>query len=112
MIGDQIHIVPALAAGESAYFAYLDKNCIRLSGGGYGDTFLNDADSFALDERVFKLGMIWQWKANKGGAYAEDMGNYSDALARISGSESPSPIIIGRRPMASAGNVLFTPGSP
>ena len=37
----------------------------------------------AIDERLLKLGMIWQWKANKGSPYAEDMGTYSDALVMI-----------------------------
>ena len=39
MYGGQIHICPALAVGETAYFAYLDKNCVALAGGGFGDTF-------------------------------------------------------------------------
>ena len=56
MMGGQMHIWPALAADETAYYAYLHKNCITLNGGGYGDTFMNDADTFALDERTFKLG--------------------------------------------------------
>ena len=39
--------------------------------------------------------MIWQWKANKGVAYAEDMGSYSDALVNVAGADTPSPIIVG-----------------
>ena len=62
MMGGQMHIHPALGADETAFFAYLDKNCVTLNAGGFGDTFVNDADTFRLDERVFKLGMIWQWK--------------------------------------------------
>jgi hypothetical protein len=110
LIGGQMHIwpimhgpVPAVPGvslavpAESAYYGYLDKNCIALSGGGFGDQFQNDLDTFALDERILKLGMIWQWKAQKGSAYAEDLGTYSDALAVASGHDSPAPIIIGRR---------------
>jgi hypothetical protein len=44
--------------------------------------------------------MVWQWKANKGTSYAEDMGTYSDALAVAMGHDSPAPIIVGRRPMS------------
>ena len=36
---------------------------------------MNDADSFALDERVLKLGMIWQWKAQKGVALRRGHGH-------------------------------------
>ena len=64
---------------------------------GFGDTFAADGDVFTIDERSLKLGMIWQWKANKGGAYAEDMGSYGDALAKIQGADKPAPILIGRR---------------
>jgi hypothetical protein len=44
---------------------------------------------------LLKLGMIWQWKAQKGSPYAEDMGTYGDALTIAMGNDSPSPIIVG-----------------
>jgi hypothetical protein len=97
MLGGQMLIAPTMGAGTSVYFAYLHKNCVALASGGFGDTFLADADSFAIDERTLKLGMIWQWKANKGAAYAEDMGSYGDAIAKIQGADKPAPILIGRR---------------
>jgi hypothetical protein len=103
MYGGQMHIWPALAVGSTAYFTYLDKNCIELSSGGRGDRFLSDADNFALDDRLLKLGMIWQWKASKGAPYGEDMGNYGDALATTSGADKPAPIIVGHLPLT--GNI-------
>ena len=105
IVGGQMWIWPVMETGTSAQFAYLDKNCVSLAAGGYGDSFLADADSFALDERVLKLGMIWQWKAQKGSAYAEDMGTYGDALTNAMGHDSPSPIIVGRRPRSDASTV-------
>jgi hypothetical protein len=103
MYGGQIHIVPIMAVGINARFVYLDKNCIDLASGGRGDRFLTDADGFTLDERLLKLGMIWQWRASKGSPYGEDMGTYGDALATASGADKPSPIIIGHLPLT--GNV-------
>ena len=85
---------------ETAKFAYLDRNCVRLASGGYGDSFMADTDSFRLDERLLKLGMIWQWKAQKGSPYAEDMGSYSDALANEMGHDQPAPILIDRSPLS------------
>ena len=67
-----------------------------------GDSFSADTDNFVLGDRLLKLAMIWQWKANKGSPYAEDMGTYQTALASISGRDSPAPIYIGRRPAAHA----------
>ena len=94
LIGDDMLIHPIVPLGSAVTFAYLDKNCIRLQSGGYSDVFTNDADEFRISERLLKLGMIWQWKANKGSPYAEDMGTYSDALAMIAGADSPAPIIV------------------
>jgi hypothetical protein len=94
--GGSIHIRPALTFDVSAWFAYQDKNCVRLASGGFGDQFMADGDSFRLDERLLKLGMVWQWKANKGSPYAEDMGSYSDALANAMGHDQPAPILMDR----------------
>jgi hypothetical protein len=94
-IGDKMLIAPTLPAGVTVYFAYMHKNCINLAAGGLSDTFVADNDTYGLDERVLKLGMIWQWKANKGAAYAEDMGTYGDAISKIQGNDKPAPILIG-----------------
>jgi hypothetical protein len=62
---------------------------------------MSDVDMFALDERLLKLGMIYQWKALKGSPYAEDMGTYQDAIMMAMGFDKPSPIIVGRKPISS-----------
>jgi len=104
LLGNQILFDAPMAAAVgstpavTARFPYLDRNCVVLNAGGMGATFVNDADSFRLDERLLKLGMIWQWKANKGSPYAEDMGTYSDALQMALGADKPAPIIIDRVP--------------
>jgi len=107
MMGGQMLIEPVMGAGVTAYFAYIDKNCIALASGGYGNEFQSDNGRFVLDERLLKLGMIWQWKANKGGAYAEDMGTYGDALTRAQGADSPAPIIVGRAPISASARVAY-----
>lgn len=107
MMGNQILIVPVMGVGITAYFAYLHKNCIQLASGGFGDTFVADNDVFALDERTFKLGMIWQWKAEKGSPYQEDLGTYGTALSYIEGHDSPSPIMIGRLPLSAGTKTAY-----
>ena len=102
MVGGQMLIWPALSNGATATYTYLKKNCINLTSGGAGSTFLADTDTFALDERLLTLGMIWQWKANKGSPYNEDMATFSDAMAKAMGADSPSPIVIGRMPLSYA----------
>jgi hypothetical protein len=96
MFGGQMHLWPIMPVGVSATFTYMNKNCVNLTSGGTGDSFVNDNDSFRLDERLLKLGMVWQWKANKGTSYAEDMGTFETAMAFAMGRDSPAPILAGR----------------
>jgi len=119
LMGGNIHIWPILTAAipanntiippqpfvpaVTAYYTYLDKNCIVLASGGRSNEFLNDDDSFLLDERVLKLGMIWTWKSQKGSPYSEDMGTYGDALTVAMGHDGPSPIFIGKTPISRSG---------
>ena len=107
MYGGQIHIFPAMSASETAYFAYLHKNCVALLSGGLGDVFQNDADAFVLNERLQKLDMIWQWLAQKGAPYQEHMNNYTDALSYEMGTDGPAPILVGRMPISSSANVAY-----
>ena len=117
IIGTQMQIVPTLPKNATAYFAYLHKNCVALASGGFGDTFLSDNDTFALPERLLKLGMTWEWKARKGSPYAEDMGTYGDALTKAMGADSPAPIMVGRVPMSAGAKIaipsqtIYLPGA-
>lgn len=107
LLGDFMHIFPAMGVGVSAFYAYLDKNCVVLNGGGYGDVFVNDNDRYRLNERLLKLGVIWQWKAQKGSPYAEDMGTYSDCLSTESGTDKPNPILIDRAPASNYSRLAY-----
>ena len=98
--GGDIHLRPGLLPGETIQFVYLEKNCVALTSGGYGDRFQADTDTFRLDERLLKLGMTYDWKMKKGSPYAEDMGTYQDAVNNVMGHDKPAPIIIGRRAMS------------
>jgi hypothetical protein len=100
MLGGAMHLRPALTLGETASFIYIDKNPIALASGGYGEAFQSDNDTFRLDERLLKLGLIWAWLESKGQPYAEAMGTYSDALAMAAGADSPAPIIVGTLPIS------------
>lgn len=110
--GGNILIQPVLGVGETAYHGYLHKNCITLAGGGVGDKFMADGDNFGLDERVHKLAMIWQWKAQKGSPYQEDLGTYGDAVSYAMGHDSPAPIIIGRIPISVAAQTSYPYPTP
>jgi hypothetical protein len=85
IIGEQVQIKPAMAAATTAQFYYITNKIVKDKDGVPKTTFTADDDVFRLDERVLKLGMIWQWKANKGRAYSEDMATFEDAWRSLPG---------------------------
>jgi hypothetical protein len=95
LLGGRIHVLPALQSGVTATYAYQSKLYARASAGDK-DRFNHDADEFVLNEELLRLGVIWQWKANKGLAYAEDMTNYESLLATMVATDiGPRSIRIG-----------------
>ena len=96
-IGGQIGIKPAMTATETAKYYYISDLIIDPVSGSNKQTFTLDDDAFRLNERVLKLGMIWQWRANKGLPYAEDLENYETALGEMISEDKGATILhVGR----------------
>jgi hypothetical protein len=112
IIGEKIYTNPIVAAGDSIHYSYIDKNCVALNGGGFGDVFMNDLDTFRIDERLLKLGMIYQWKAQKGSSYAEDMSTFGDALTMVMGHDKPAPIFIDRKRLSPSVSATYYGAMP
>lgn len=70
--GDELYINPIVPTGETVSYFYIKSLA----------TITADADVFSIGERLLTLGIIWQWKANKGLPYAEDMQNYEITLKK------------------------------
>lgn len=88
IIGSSLYVRPVIGLGETVKFAYLSKTFVIHEDPAADTTkFSADGDIFVLDNEVLKLGMIWQWKANKGQGYSEDLQNYEDALAMAIGGD-------------------------
>lgn len=104
MLGDMIEILPVLPSGSVVKYWYQSDKIVRSDGTaanssfpytlnfeladsdayGYAQTaFVADTDHFQLDWKMLEAGMIWQWKANKGMPYAEDLQTYELRKARI-----------------------------
>lgn len=95
-VGNQMQIRPVMATGETARFYYISNQFITGAGGD-DSTFMADADTFLLPERLLRLGIIWQWRESKGLPYAEDMNTFEEALAREIRTESGAKMLrIGR----------------
>lgn len=98
IIGRQINILPIPATGSTVQYYYLSNAIAVAQDGTLRTAFLADSDTFVLDERVLRLGMIWQWRANKGLSYAEDLATYEEALSYAIGADKGSnTVVVGHR---------------
>jgi hypothetical protein len=101
LLGGQIIIKPALATGVTANYYYQSNLIVAPNSGSNKVAFTADTDTYRLDEELLKLGIIWQWKANKGAPYAEDMENFEDLKAKLmSNDKGPRKIKVGRPTLA------------
>lgn len=95
--GGQIHVKPALASAATAKYFYVSNKIVDDNGGTPKTDFDADTDTFRLDERLLKLGLIWYWKAAKGQAYAEDMATFEAYKQRLISNDAGSKkITVGR----------------
>jgi hypothetical protein len=81
--GDQFHFLPIMAVAETIKFFYISNLYAKDADNVPKAAFTADTDTFRLDEKLLKLGIIWQWKAGKGLPYEEDMQNYELALNKL-----------------------------
>lgn len=79
----QMHVKPALGPGVTAKYFYQSNLIVDPAAGADTTTFTADTDSFILDERLLKLGIIWRWKEQKGQPYDEWMADYEELKERL-----------------------------
>lgn len=96
--GGQIHIKPALASGVTVKTFYQSDQIAQANDLSLKAAFTADNDVFRLSERLLKLGIIWQWRANKGLPYEEDLETYEELLTKeISDDKGARVLVAGRR---------------
>jgi hypothetical protein len=76
IFGDEINFRPALDASEVVSYFYQTSHIVRAQDNSTKAEFNNDMDTFRLDERLLKLGIIWRWRDMKGLPYAENLADY------------------------------------
>lgn len=64
--GGQFHYLPLMQATETIKFWYVSKYLATASNGTAKETFTADDDTFRLPEKLLELGLIYQWRKNKG----------------------------------------------
>ncbi|MBB6304045.1 hypothetical protein [Rhizobium leucaenae] len=109
IFGNEMHIKPAMPTGETAQFFYQSNLIVKPSGGSNKARFTADTDTFRLDEQLLELGIIWQWRANKGLPYAEDMASYESLLERLVSRDKGAKILRSGRKRVSRGVKIAYP---
>lgn len=97
-LNNSLQIFPPMPTDDTARFYYV-SNLYALSNAGVGQAaFKADTDTFALNETLLRLGIVWRWRSNKRLEYAEDLKNYEiakgAAMAKDKGSQA---IVVGRQ---------------
>lgn len=93
LFGGRLAIKPVAAATETIQFYYVSRNIVADAGGATKAAFTVDDDSLRIDERLLTLGIIWQWRANKGLPYAEDMVNYERLRDRLASDDKGARVM-------------------
>lgn len=93
LFGGEVHIKPALASGGTAKYYYQSNLRVAPNSGSNKTRFTADTDTFRLDEHLLTLAIIYQWRANKGLQYAEDMANYEDLKEKLISRDKGSRMI-------------------
>jgi len=81
ILGGQVQFQPAPESGETVKY-YYQSNLWANDGSANTASFTADEDTFRLDERLLKEGIVWMWKAQKGLEYGEDLDRFNDVLSR------------------------------
>ena len=106
--GGEMHIKPAMTSGTTAKHWYQSNLIATNAGLTPKASFTADTDIFRVSERLLKLGMIWQWRANKGLPYAQDQDTYEDLLEKLSSDDKGSRMIrVGRARMPGDVNITY-----
>lgn len=106
--GGQMHIKPALATGVTAKHWYQSNLIFKPSSGANKAAFTADTDVFRINEQLLTLGVIYQWRMNKGQPYAENMADYEELKARLVNEDKGSRIQrVGKVRMPSDATVAY-----
>lgn len=105
LLNKSVQIFPPMPTNDTARFYYV-SNLYALSATGTGQSsFQADTDTFALDETLLRLGIVWRWRSNKRLEYAEDLKNYEVAKSAAMGKDKGNQTITVGRQRVGNGNV-------
>lgn len=90
---NQFHFQPLPASGAQATFPYISKNIFTDTNGNPKSAITADTDSFALDERLLRLALVWKWLSLKRMDYQQEMDDYNVAMSEAATRDRGSRVI-------------------
>jgi hypothetical protein len=106
LLNKSVQIFPPMPVSDTARFFYITNQYAASAAGTPQTAFLADTDTFVLDERLLRLGIVWRWSANKRLEYAEDLKDYEIAKAAAMGKDKGSQVItVGSQRVSRSNNV-------
>lgn len=91
--GGRLLVSPAFSSGEVCAFEYFSKQWCETTGGTGQTAFTYDSDIVRLPERIFKLGLIFEFLKTNDFPYAEAQEDYENAIEVHSGNVSGSRVL-------------------
>ena len=109
ILNNAIQIFPAMPASDTGRFFYI-SNLYAISADGTSQAFFQaDNDTFALDEKLLRLGIVWRWRSSKRMEYAEDLKNYEIAKDSAIGFDKGNQMIVVGRERVRHGQQIAYP---
>lgn len=88
ILGNQMHIFPALEAGHELAFEYVSKRWVNSASGDPQEEFMADTDVSLLSEEILTLEIIWRFRQSRGFAqYAEDLATCEREKEKIAAAD-------------------------
>ncbi len=95
--GGELHIQPIMDVGETARYFYISSDIVLDNASSGKEAFSADDDAFVLPERLLTFATIWQWKANHGLPYQEDIQTFEIALREEINKDGGSKPVLSSR---------------
>jgi hypothetical protein len=111
-VGNELHFIPAIAAGLQYSFEFRSQYAVLSSLGVPKQYFTADDDTPILPDYLHTLDLRWRWKAEKELAYAENMRSFEFRCkqAAADGATKP-PLSMGSSPKQAIPGIVVPIGS-
>lgn len=91
--GDQFNLSPAPSSGTAIAYDYYSSQFIENSNGDGLDDWVSDSNICRLDGDLMVLGVVYRYLSRQGAPFAEEKGDYLQAIQDLQADDTPAPLI-------------------